>query len=151
MLIHWVPFGLYKPLRVSSYHFGQYQQFSYDIIISHASEDDIMFTCTLSGYTRAEKVKPRFLDFKSTSLFIWVFGWLKQSLSQSIGSFSCNPHFALFLPGQRSDIFWNVSNHCRMVTYNFFRNIFLGSLIRAQSGAEFVVLQMCIQALLPYI
>ena len=63
-----------------------------------------------------------------------VFGWLKRSLSQSIGSFSCNPHFALFLPGQRSDIFGNVSNHWGMVTYNFCRNIFFGSLIRTCTG-----------------
>ena len=64
-----------------------------------------------------------------------IFGWLKRSLSQSIGSFSCNPHFALFLPGQRSDIFGNVSNHLGMVTYNFFRNIFFGSLIGACIGS----------------
>ena len=80
-----------------------------------------------------------------------IFGWLKRSLSQSIESFSCNPHFALFWPGQRSDIFENVSNHWGMVTYNFFRNIFFGSIIRARSGAEFVALQMCLKALLPYI
>ena len=38
-----------------------------------------------------------------------------------------------------------------MVTYNFFQNIFFGSIIRAWSGAEFVALQMCLKALLPYI
>ena len=36
-------------------HFGQHWQFLH-IVISHASEDDISFTCTLSGYTRGEKV-----------------------------------------------------------------------------------------------
>ena len=73
---------------------------------------------------------------KQVNLFApYIFGWLKRSLSQSIGSFSCNPHFALFLPGQRSDIFGNVSNHWGMVTYNFFQNIFFGSLIRASTGS----------------
>ena len=60
---------------------------------------------------------------------------VKWSLSQSIGSFSCNPHFALFLPGQRLDIFGNVSNHWGMVTYNFFQNICFGSLIRTCTGS----------------
>ena len=68
-------------------------------------------------------------------IFRMFVGWLKRSLSQSIGSFSCNPHFALFLPGQRSDIFGNVSDHWGMVTYNFFRNIFFGSLIRTCTGS----------------
>ena len=48
--------GLHKLLRVSSHHFGQYWQFMSDIIISHACEDDIMFTCTLSGYSSPERV-----------------------------------------------------------------------------------------------
>ena len=59
--------------------------------------------------------------------------WL--SLNQSIGSFSTNPHFALFRPDQRSDIFGNVSNHWGMVTYTFFWNNFFGSLIRARTGS----------------
>ena len=48
--------GSHKLLRVSSHHFGQYWQFTSDIIISHACEDDIMFTCTLSGYSSPERV-----------------------------------------------------------------------------------------------
>ena len=76
-----------------------------------------------------------FLPQPSHSDIVIVISWLKRSLSQSIGSFSCNPHFALFLPGQRSDIFGNVSNHWGMVTYNFFRNIFFGSLIRTCTGS----------------
>ena len=56
-------------------------------------------------------------------------------MNQSIGSFSTNPHFALFRPDQRSDIFGNVSNHWGMVTYNFFWNNFFGSLIRAWTGS----------------
>ena len=67
------------------------------------------------------------------------FGWFKWSLNQSIGSFSCNPHFALLRTDERSDILGNVSNHWGMVTYNFFRNNFFGSLIRTRSGAEFVM------------
>ena len=56
-------------------------------------------------------------------------------MNQSIGSFSANPHFALFRPDQRSDIFGNVSNHWGMVTYTFFWNNFFGSLIRARTGS----------------
>ena len=55
-----------------------------------------------------------------------IFGWFKRSLNQSIGSFSTNPHFALFRPDRRSDTFGNVSNHWGMVTYTFFGTIFLG-------------------------
>ena len=69
------------------------------------------------------------------SAVISVFGWFKRSLNQSIGSFSTNPHFALFRPDQRSDIFGNVSNHWGMVTYTFFWNNFFGSLIRARTGS----------------
>ena len=47
--------GSHKLLRVSSHHFGQYWQFTSDIIISHACENDIMFTCTLSGYSSPER------------------------------------------------------------------------------------------------
>ena len=68
-----------------------------------------------------------------------IFGWFKQSLNQSIGSFSCNPHFALLWSDERSDLLGNVSDHWGMVTYNFFRNNFFGSLIRTWSGAEFVM------------
>ena len=68
-----------------------------------------------------------------------VFGWFKRSLNQSIGSFSCNPHFALLWSDERSDILGNVSDHWGMVTYNFFPNNFFGSLIRTWSGAEFVM------------
>ena len=63
------------------------------------------------------------------------FGWFKRSLNQSIGSLSCNPHFALFQPDRRWDIFWNASDHWGMVTYNFFRNFFFRSLIRAHTGS----------------
>ena len=63
----------------------------------------------------------------------------KRSLNQSIGSFSCNPHFALLWSDERSDILGNVSDHWGMVTYNFFQNNFFGSLIRTWSGAEFVM------------
>ena len=56
-------------------------------------------------------------------------------MNQSIGSFSTNPHFALFWLDRRSDIFGNVSNHWGMVTYTFFWNNFFGSLIRAQTGS----------------
>ena len=56
-------------------------------------------------------------------------------MNQSIGSFSTNPHFALFRPDQRSDTFGNVSNHWGMVTYTFFWNNFFGSLIRARTGS----------------
>ena len=63
---------------------------------------------------------------------IFIFGWFKRSLNQSIGSFSCNPHFALLWSDQMSDILGNVSDHWGMVTYNFFQNIFFGSLIRTQ-------------------
>ena len=69
------------------------------------------------------------------SVIVLFIGWLKWSLSQSIGLFSYNPLFVPFLPGQRSDIFGNVSNHWEMVTYNFFGNIFFGSLIRACTGS----------------
>ena len=69
----------------------------------------------------------------------FLFGSFKRSLNQSIGSLSCNPYFTLFLPDQRSGKCRNASNHWGMVKYNFFRNIFSGSLIRAQSGAEFVM------------
>ena len=69
----------------------------------------------------------------------WVFGWFKRSLNQSIGSFSANPHFALLWSDERSDLLGNISDHWGMVTYNFFRNIFFGSLIRTRSGAEFVM------------
>ena len=75
------------------------------------------------------------LTFYDQILNTSLVGWLKRSLSQSIGSFSCNPHFALFLPGQRLDIFGNVSNHWGMVTYNFFWNFFFGSLIRTCTGS----------------
>ena len=51
--------GLHKLLWVSSYHFGQYRHFSFVIIISHASEDDIMLICTLSGYSSPERVKEK--------------------------------------------------------------------------------------------
>ena len=68
-----------------------------------------------------------------------IVGWFKRSLNQSIGSFSCNAHFALLRSDERSDILGNVSNHWGMVTYNFFRNNFFGSLIRTWSGAEFVM------------
>ena len=68
-----------------------------------------------------------------------LFGWFKRSLNQSIGSFSANPHFALLWSDERSDLLGNVSDHWGMVTYNFFRNIFFGSLIRTRSGAEFVM------------
>ena len=64
-----------------------------------------------------------------------LFGWFKRSLNQSIGSFSTNPHFALFRPDRRSDIFGNLSNHWGMVTYTFFWNNFFGSLIRACTGS----------------
>ena len=60
--------GSHKLLQVSSHHFGQYWQFMSDIIISHACEDDIMFTCTLSGYSSPERVNP----------IQWIF-WVKQS------------------------------------------------------------------------
>ena len=56
-------------------------------------------------------------------------------MNQSIGSFSTNPHFALFRPDRRSDTFGNVSNHWGMVTYTFFWNNFFGSLIRACTGS----------------
>ena len=46
--------GLHKLLQVSLYHFEQYQQFTSGIMISHACEDDMMFTCTLSVYRRPE-------------------------------------------------------------------------------------------------
>ena len=59
-------------------------------------------------------------------------GWFKRSLNQSIGSFSANPHFALLWSDERSDILGIVSDHLGMVTYNFFRNNFFGSLIRTQ-------------------
>ena len=68
-----------------------------------------------------------------------IFGWFKRSLNQSIGSFSANPHFALLWSDERSDILGIVSDHWGMVTYNFFRNNFFGSLIRTRSGAEFVM------------
>ena len=68
-------------------------------------------------------------------------------LNQSIGSFSANPHFALFRPDRRSDIFGNVSNHWGMVTYTFFWKQFFGSLL----GHAQEALQMCVQALFPYI
>ena len=64
-----------------------------------------------------------------------IFGWFKRSLNQSIGSFSTNPHFALFRPDRRLDIFGNVSNHWGMVTYTFFWNNSFGSLIRAHTGS----------------
>ena len=60
---------------------------------------------------------------------------------QPIGSLSCNPHFALFQPDRRWDIFLNASNHWGMVTYNFFRNFFFRSLIRAHTGSFANVLQ----------
>ena len=69
------------------------------------------------------------------SSWVIVFGWFKRSLKQSIGSFSCNPHFALFQPDRRWDIFRNASDHWGMVTYNFFRNFFFRSLIRASTGS----------------
>ena len=53
-----------------------------------------------------------------------LFGWFKRSLNQSIGSFSCNPHFALLWSDERSDLLGNVSDHWGMVTYNFFQNNF---------------------------
>ena len=56
-------------------------------------------------------------------------------MNQSIGPFSTNPHFALFWPDRRSDIFGNVSNHWGMVTYTFFWNNFFGSLIRMRTGS----------------
>ena len=56
-------------------------------------------------------------------------------MNQSIGSFSTNPHFALFRPDRRWDIFGNVSNHWGMVAYTFFWNNFFGSLIRAHTGS----------------
>ena len=68
-----------------------------------------------------------------------IFGWFKRSLNQSIGSLSANPHFALLWSDERSDILGIVSDHWGMVTYNFFWNNFFGSLIRTQSGAEFVM------------
>ena len=68
-----------------------------------------------------------------------LFGWFKRSLNQSIGSFSANPHFALLWSDERSDILGIVSDHWGMVTYNFFRNNFFGSLIRTRTGAEFVM------------
>ena len=51
-----VPLGC--PSRYESAHtmVGQYWQFTSDIIISHACEDDIMFICTLSGYSSPERV-----------------------------------------------------------------------------------------------
>ena len=67
--------------------------------------------------------------------YTFFIGWFKRSLNQSIGSFSTNPHFALFRPDRRSDIFGNVSNHWGMVTYTFFWNNFFGSLIRACTGS----------------
>ena len=70
---------------------------------------------------------------------IFLAGLIKRSLNQSIGSFSCNPHFALLWSDERSDLLGNVSDHWGMVTYNFFRNNFLGSLIRTRSVAEFVM------------
>ena len=71
----------------------------------------------------------RFLDFMVNACFLvyWfslIVGWFKRSLNQSIGSFSTNPHFALFWPDRRSDTFGNVSNHWGMVTYTFFWNNF---------------------------
>ena len=68
-------------------------------------------------------------------LIFFIFGWFKRSLNQSIGSFSANPHFALFRPDRRSDILGNISNHWGMVTYTFFWNNFFGSLIRARTGS----------------
>ena len=55
-----------------------------------------------------------------------VFDWFKQKMNQSVGSFSANPHFALLWSDERSDPLGNVSDHWGMVTYNFFRNNFLG-------------------------
>ena len=72
---------------------------------------------------------------KFAKICFTVFGWFKRSLNQSIGSFSTNPHFALFRPDRRSDIFENVSNHWGMVAYTFFWNNFFGSLIRACTGS----------------
>ena len=81
-------------------------------------------------------------SFNSTVVDSWTyplqpffFGWFKRSLNQSIGSFSANPHFALFRPDRRSDTFGNVSNHWGMVTYTFFWNNFFWSLIRARTGS----------------
>ena len=76
---------------------------------------------------------------KGVIYYTLVFGWFKRSLNQSIGSFSCNPHFALLRSDERSYILGNVSGHWGMVTYNFFRNNFFGSIIRTRSGAEFVM------------
>ena len=76
-----------------------------------------------------------FLISKRCLQFNWFIGWFKRSLKQSRGSFSCNPHFALFQPDWRWDIFRNASDHWGMVTYNFFRNFFFRSLIRASTGS----------------
>ena len=83
------------------------------------------FTLVISALNLLIKY-PFAVTLSSNKNQCYLFGWLKRSLSQSIGSFSCNPHFALFLPGQRLDIFGNVSDHWGMVTYNFFQNSFLG-------------------------
>ena len=74
-------------------------------------------------------------------LFVLFFGWFKRSLNQSIGSLSCNPHFGLFQPDRRWDIFRNASDHWGMVTYNFFWNFFFRSLIRACTGSFANVLE----------
>ena len=71
----------------------------------------------------------------------FIFGWFKRSLNQSIGSLSCNQHFALLRRDERSEILGNASDHWGMVTYNFFRNFFFRSLIRARTGSFANVLE----------
>ena len=82
----------------------------------------------------SERLK-KLLEVLVAEVRVLLFGWFKRSLNQSIGSFSANPHFALFWPDRRSDTFGNVSNHWGMVTYTFFWNNFFGSLIRAHTGS----------------
>ena len=77
-------------------------------------------TLHLEGH---DHCKGKYEGLLSTSSYLF-FGWFKRSLNQSIGSFSCNPHFALLWSDERSDILGNVSDHWEMVTYNFFRNNF---------------------------
>ena len=98
---------------------------------------------SLSSFSGRPTCQSRFFIVWNTVVFLPIrisgtsllFGWFKRSLNQSIGSFSTNPHFALFRPDRRSDTFGNVSNHWGMVTYTFFWNNFFGSLIRAHTGS----------------
>ena len=46
----------------------KYQKFMYGVIISYPSEGDIMFTCTLSGYSSPDRVELNILVFCSSVL-----------------------------------------------------------------------------------